>query len=506
MPKQTPACRCAVAFVVVHMACVSFALAGPPEDASEQFVRVPMERLIALEEELDALKEREAQRVAALDRPIQLLSMEGGTIFPCACESGGGCDSCDSCSSQSFGCDDCGGHCQCRGCCSCQCPTPEAPCIDCPRVSTLRPFSNLRIYGALKVDMLFNEARPISPGTPFFLSPASARGLDESTFDIHGRQSTLAAAFTGPVIGGLQSSGVVIGLFYNDAIVVDQYGLLPLQAWGELRNEDWRIAGGLMFDVFAPGIPTVLPFSALSGSGNAGNSFRGQLRVERFINPSKVKQWTIQLALSEPINTSIDPLFGLSEDNGLPNLEGRLALGLGEPQGAGLLARRPFELAVSGVVGEIRTTPLPPDDRVVADVWGVAVDGRVMLSPKIGLAGEFYTGQTLGSYNGAILQNINLTTLEGIRSSGGWLEGFVFVTPAVHSHFGYAIDDPDDADISSSLIDLGRLESSTYFANLLWDVNETFRLGFEFTWRETDYAVLRDNEGAGYHAQIQWSF
>lgn len=352
--------------------------------------------------------------------------------------------------------------------------------------------------------MLFNQARPLAPGTPFFLTPGSA--LDQSTFDLHGRQSTLAAAFTGPVIGGFQSSGVVVGLFYDDAVIVDEYGFLPLQAWGELRNEKWRFAGGRMFDVFAPGLPTVLPFSVLAGSGNAGNSFRGQLRAERYFVLSSDVQWTVQAALSSPINTAIDPTFGVSEDNGYPNFEGRVALGLGDLQGAGPLAKRPFELGVSGVVGQIRTTPLPPNPRVVADVWGVAVDGRWRMSESFGLAGEVYHGQTLGTYNGGVLQNINLTTLEGVRSTGGWLEGYVYLTPCVHSHLGYAIDDPLDRDVSVDPLDLGRLENSTYFANLLWDVNKTFRVGFEFTWRETKYAALPDNEGAGYHTQLLWSF
>ncbi len=42
--------------------------------------------------------------------------------------------------------------------------------------------------------------------------------------------------------------------------------------------------------------------------------------------------------------------------------------------------------------------------------------------------------------------------------------------------------------------------------NLLWDLNQTFRVGFEFAWRETDYNIDLDNEGAGFHTQFQWAF
>jgi hypothetical protein len=308
-------------------------------------------------------------------------------------------------------------------------------------------------------------------------------------------------------MGSWQSGGTVLAMFYNDNVIADQYGFLPLLAWGELKNDRWRFAAGLQFDVFNPGAPTVLPFSALCGSGNSGNSFRGQVRVERFLNPSESVQWTIQTALSEPIATTIDPVFGLSEDNGWPNVEGRVAIGLGAVGPDGL---RPFELGVSGVVGQLRTTLPQPRGRVVADVWGLGADFRWRINDLFGVAGEFYTGQTLGTYSGGVLQNINAdsvtpanSTLQGIRSTGGWLETFVYWTPCLHSHVGLGIDDPLDRDVSITQ----RTQNSTLFANAIWDVNQAFRVAFEFTWRETAYKLRRrDNEGAGFHTQFQWSF
>jgi hypothetical protein len=368
----------------------------------------------------------------------------------------------------------------------------------------------VHVFGALKADVLFNTARPISPGTPYLLFPKSPRGLDEATFDAHARQSTLGAAFTGPTIGNWQAGGLLVSMFYNDNVLADQYGFLPLQAWGELKNEDWRFAAGLLFDVFNPGSPTVLPFASLCGSGNSGNSFRGQVRLERFLNPSEYVQWTIQTALSEPIVSTIDPRFRLSEDNGWPNIEARLALGLGA---VGPDASRPFEVGVSGVVGQLRTTPLAPANRVVASVWGVGADLRWKANDFFGVAGEIYTGQTLGTYSGGVLQSINVTTLRGVRSSGAWFEVFVYWTPCLHNHVGYGIDDPIDRDVGSgphsnnpNEFFFARLRNETIFCNLLWDVTQSFRVGFEFTWRETTYRTGLDNEGAGFHTQLQWSF
>ncbi len=50
--------------------------------------------------------------------------------------------------------------------------------------------------------------------------------------------------------------------------------------------------------------------------------------------------------------------------------------------------------------------------------------------------------------------------------------------------------------------------NSTIFANLLWDINPTFRVGVEFTYRKTMYQspFLPDNSGPGVHTQFQWVF
>jgi hypothetical protein len=76
------------------------------------------------------------------------------------------------------------------------------------------------------------------------------------------------------------------------------------------------------------------------------------------------------------------------------------------------------------------------------------------------------------------------------------------MTESLHTHWGYGIDDPVDRDLDPSQ----RSQNQTYFSNLIWDVTPLFRVGFEFTWRETDYVALIDNEGAGFHTQFQWKF
>ena len=64
------------------------------------------------------------------------------------------------------------------------------------------------------------------------------------------------------------------------------------------------------------------------------------------------------------------------------------------------------------------------------------------------------------------------------------------------------IGDPLDRQVAAG----NPIYNSTIYSNLLWDVNETFRVGFEVTWRQTHYVVAPDKEAAGFHTQFQWSF
>ena len=136
--------------------------------------------------------------------------------------------------------------------------------------------------------------------------------------------------FSGPDIGKFHSGGKIQAVFFdNTNVFADHNGFMLTQAYGELFNDKWRFAAGLQLDVFAPSLPTVLPFTV--DGAPVGNTIKGQIRVERFLKLGSDSQLTLQGALSEPLNSVKTPDISLDEDNGLPNFEGRIAFGLGKP-------------------------------------------------------------------------------------------------------------------------------------------------------------------------------
>lgn len=388
---------------------------------------------------------------------------------------------------------------------------PAPPIDDGITVSMLNGKSRLKIFGSLSALTVFSTDRPFAPGMPLFLLPASSFGLNTNTFDIHGRQSNIGATFIGPEANGFTPSATFVSFIANDTLTGDSYGFLPYNAFGELKNEDWRFAAGLQNDVFNPRKPNVISLAAMFTTGNTG-SFRSQARVERFIKPTDASEYTIQFALSDPIQS----VFGsrdlrIQEDNGWPNVEGRVSMGLGETETlVGNRKARAFELGSSVFVGQIRTTRsiLAPQDpqspiRSVVDCWGFGVDAAVNLTNSIGIQGEVFTGAGLGEYNGAIGQTFDSATRNAIRSSGGWGEVFAYLTPALHVHSGYGIDSPlrrvDDT--------FALTQNQTFFTNVVWNWSKNVQISNQVDYRKTNYrSPLLDATGCIFYSEFLWKF
>lgn len=376
-------------------------------------------------------------------------------------------------------------------------------------VGLLRPGSRVKVFGSVDALTVFSTKRPFPAGLPLFLLPDSPTGLDTNTFDLHARQSSLGAVVTGPDIGDFRSSATVLTFLQNDNLTADDYGLLVYYAYGDLKNDRWRFAAGLQQDVFNPVSPSVVYLTKLYASGNSG-SYRGQLRAERFFQEGDFLGTTLQLALSEPLSSLVtDPAGRIEEDNGWPNVEGRVEFGLGDRTGE----TRPFEVGFSGVVGQFRTTrtvfadpsTLPP--RAEIDTWGLGADIEWRLSHVWGTRAEFFHGQGLGEYNAGIGQSFNPTDFREVRATGGYGEVYCYLTDAVHTHVGYGVDDPRDGDLAATQI----RRNETLFVNTIWDVSRSLQVSFEIDYRQTAYTefqpgAFRDADAVIFATRFLWQF
>ncbi len=376
-------------------------------------------------------------------------------------------------------------------------------------VSMMNGQSKVKLFVSFSAIGVVSTDRPFAAGLPLLILPPSPSGRATNTFDLHARQTSFGAAFSGPEVMGLTPGAFFLGFIQNDSLTNDAYGLLPYNAYGELKNDTWRFAAGLMSDVFNPAKPTIISLGSLFGSGNTG-SFRGQARVEHYLKPDDAIQLTTQFALSEPVSSVVSNNTRILEDNGWPNVEGRVAVGLGtvQPLCGGRKQRR-AEVGVSGVVGQLRssrliTAPTDPDvlGRAVVNTWGLGVDGQFALTPRFGVAGELFIGQGLGEYNGGILQSFNGITFRPIRSRGGFGEVYYYFNDSLHLHAGYGIDAPTREDLSPVQF----AKNQTYFTQVAWDVSKVLQLSFEVDYRQTDYVTFRNADGVVFLTQFLLKF
>lgn len=360
----------------------------------------------------------------------------------------------------------------------------------------------LALFGGISGEMIFADTRPLIPSAVSVVSPDFGRSTQ--TAEVSARSSYLGAAAIGPSVGCFQSGGLVLAYFYSSTILDDAYGFFLARGYGELKNEDWRFSIGVDSDVINPLAPEMIDWAAGAGAGNLG-FLRAQFRMERYFHPSDESQVTAQFALTDPTPTNYENFSlkeGLTESNGWLNVEGRLALGLGPLTQRGGATLRPTEVGVSGLVGQLRRTGDLLHPNTVAEVWAVGADARVAITDRLGVKGEFYHGQTVGTYLGAIIQNFN-GNREAIRSTGAWGEIYYYWTPCLHSHVGYGIDDPLDSDLTAGLA----RRNQFFFSNVLWDVTKSLDVGFEVSRWETAYMPpANDNNAMVYDARVRIKF
>ncbi|MFN9242847.1 MAG: hypothetical protein ACK6DG_02570 [Cyanobacteriota bacterium] len=357
----------------------------------------------------------------------------------------------------------------------------------------------LRLWAEAKL-LGFSSSRYVfNPGQPLVVSPKDP----DAAYDLSAQQSMVYAAFQGPKWGAWTPGGFAL-FTLQDNLLAEGYSFTPIAFYGEISDGHWRIVAGQNFDVFAPRDPDTIPTGKLAATGNPG-AYRPQFRLERSFEAGPSFGGIVQLAAASPITTALPDEVDVAnlqteevvEDNGWPNVEGRISLGFGETtERAGGRRLRPVELGVSGVVGQLRvldnirpTDPLTlAADRSLVSVWGAAFDGQIALGRNFGLSGELYTGQGLGEYMAGIFQTYNRVSNKAVPTSGGWGQIYVYPAENLRLAAGYGIDHATDSGV------FGLQANSTIFANAVWDVNAWLQLGLEGNYKLTTYDSFGDKE------------
>ena len=355
-------------------------------------------------------------------------------------------------------------------------------------------FEGVRITlgGGVRTTMTTTTARMQPDATPFIVLP-SVPGVREGTTKLDARLSSLVINVQGARLGEFQLGAGIFAYLFDGDLFSGKYGIYPGMAYVDATDGRWRFAAGLLMDVFSPRIPTMVDsMSGFAGSGNPGNSFKPQLRVERLVSIGS-DRLKLQAALADALPSNIQPpTLASTENTGVPNIEARIAYASGQPRGDGAWVPWPaWELGLSTASGKFRTFSTggafaPYETRLS----GFALEGALRIGRQFGLQGELYVGSALGPYLGAVFQTVG-PTRQAIRSRGGWGEAAWWWTPTLHSHVGFGIDRANAANLAGT----GFASNRTAFVNLFWDPSPMTTLAVELTQRRTVYGSGLDADG-----------
>lgn len=328
---------------------------------------------------------------------------------------------------------------------------------------------------------------------------------DEPDFNVDAKSTRVGLDLMGPgiaMLGNAKISGKVEVDFQGQFVTRNKPGLLLRHAYVEAKDDDFRLLVGQTWDVISPlGIPT-LNYTAGSAVGNLAYR-RAQFRAERTWGLSDTFLMTLQGSVNGNVVTDFvsDPATTTSADPGpYPDFQGRAAVTLGERSGPD---SKPAVLGVGGHFGiqsfDFRTAPV--DLGVDVLTYSLATDFMIPITQRLGVQGEFFTGFNLSNYMGGILQGIDRVTHRGIHATGGWIDIYFDWTPCLHTHCGFAIDDPLDSDMTS-----GRVRNQMIFTNVIWDVTKNLQFGLEADVWETHYIALAAGEGVRLEFATKYKF
>ena len=191
------------------------------------------------------------------------------------------------------------GHDSCADCGKAVCPGLPHLCTHCrEKLSWNKGGSRIVPYGAVCGEMIASDNTIWLRGSPLYLVPGPAPGIQDSRFTVSGQQSTIGLNITGRDFGPFQSGANVAVNFFGEQPVQNNPGLFFLRAFAELKNEHWRFWVGQAPDAIGRQETNSPAWSSHKMSGNFGQ-LRPGVRVERFFHHSEIFGSSVYFGLTQ---------------------------------------------------------------------------------------------------------------------------------------------------------------------------------------------------------------
>jgi hypothetical protein len=342
-------------------------------------------------------------------------------------------------------------------------------------------------YTILVVNANLNSGALLPGSFSVFALPEGSQ-RDREQFNISPANSLFGADFKFPDIERTKVGAKVDLTLRGSSPLNNQNTFEPLflNAYLDLSYESTRFVFGQAQDVISPLVPTTLNMYPTSYTPGSLGFFRPQVRIESRLGIAEETHLVLQGALAQAIQTFQISDEAAATQSGWPDVQARAALAAGA---ADALGRRKFELGAWGHFGE-RSLSLVSGDVQFNNTYSFGVDGRVQVLPRTVVQGEYFTGQLLGDYMGAIFQTFNAVSGIPVDAQGFWAEVEHGFNDEVLVHVGYGVDNVEE---EAGLIGLfARNQNSNVYGNLFYAFSPELSAAGEVGWWRTKYPGLED--------------
>ncbi|MFC1853587.1 DcaP family trimeric outer membrane transporter, partial [candidate division CSSED10-310 bacterium] len=276
-------------------------------------------------------------------------------------------------------------------------------------------------YGYIKLDGAYDTSR-MDAGNFGRWVLSEEINEDDDQFNMTARETRVGLLLKGPDIKGVKTSGKLEIDFYGGGAENKNLPMLR-QAYVKLDwvKADFSILAGQTFDIISPLVPPTLNYSVGWWVGDIQYR-RPQFRLSKGTGSQKKSRLLVELALvrtiGDPSGDEAEPFTpgDTGEDAGFPTVEARCALYFPTK------ADKKAMIGVSGHWGQEEWDRDNSDDeKVDLDTWSASFDVYLPIINQFEIKGNVWIGENLDAFLGGIGQGVNRTTLEEIKSVGGWL-------------------------------------------------------------------------------------
>jgi hypothetical protein len=308
--------------------------------------------------------------------------------------------------------------------------------------------------------------RPDVSEPQFFISPQnSVLGINLAASPIEGAEVLGALAITLRSPQPLITANTISPQFYDVHV--------------EARTKRFHVAFGQMPDVVYPATPDVLngvPPGYLPG---AIGYTRPQLQAGLDVPLDDKLTLLFQGCLAQAVQTfQVSDEF-VGRQSGIPDFQGRIALGSGEPGPAGAAIKpreRPVEVGIDGYWGRRKITSLPPNPQTLAfPTWSFGGDLHAKLPTATTLRAEIFVGSVLGDYQAGVFHTVDPKLLKGVGAWGLWAQVVQVLSDRFRMGVAYGLDNPNEDDLAP----ITRARNQAILLTGWFDVNKQLGLGVE---------------------------